>query len=97
MFDRELRRFREAVERGNSLVSQHALDEMDEDRLGILDVEPAMLSGAIVQRQRDRRTGERKAVIEGHASDGQRLAAVVKLTVAARMVLIPVYRIPDHD
>jgi len=97
MFDHDLRRYREAVRLGNYHVSEHALDEMDEDRLGILDVESAILSGAIVKRQRDRRTGERKSVIEGRARDGRELAAVVKWTVSGRMALITVYRIRDHD
>jgi Domain of unknown function (DUF4258) len=97
MFDRDLRRYREAVRLRNYHVLEHALDEMEEERLGILDVESAILSGAIVQRQRDRRTSERKAVIEGRTKDGREVAVVVKRTASGRMALITVYRIRDHD
>jgi len=52
----------------------HAEEEMDDDRLSVFDVESAILTGRIVERQRDRRTREWRYVINGHGLDGTALA-----------------------
>jgi hypothetical protein len=50
VFDRELRRFREAVRIGEYVVTYHGLDEMEDDGLSVLDVESCVLTGSIVER-----------------------------------------------
>jgi hypothetical protein len=47
----------------------HAEEEMDEDGFSIVDVENAVLAGTIVGRQTDRRSRERKYLIEGRTAD----------------------------
>ncbi len=39
-------------------MTTHADEEADEDGLSILDIESAILTGSIVNRQKDRETGE---------------------------------------
>jgi hypothetical protein len=45
-------------------------EEMDDDALSILDVEQVILIGQIVERQRDRNTGDWKYLINGQTDDG---------------------------
>jgi len=45
------------------IVSTHAADEIEDDNLSILDLENIILTGQIVERQRDRTTHETKYVI----------------------------------
>jgi hypothetical protein len=48
----------------------HAWEEMENDGLSLLDVESAILSGRIVERQTDRPWGERKYLIRGRPLEG---------------------------
>lgn len=58
-----LGRMRDAVRAGNYVITVHADEEMDDDGFVIEDVESAILSGEIVQRQTEAITGESKYVI----------------------------------
>jgi len=92
VFDRELRRFREAVRLGEYDITSHGLDEMEDDELSVLDLESCVLTGSIVERQRDRRTGEWKYVIEGQALNGEGVAVVAKRLVRGKMGVLTIYR-----
>jgi Domain of unknown function (DUF4258) len=48
----------------------HAEEEMKEDDLSIFDVERMILTGDIIERQRDQETGEWKYLVRGHVMDG---------------------------
>ena len=54
---------RELVRSGQYVMTTHADEEADEDGLSILDVENAILTGAIVEKQKDRETGESKYLV----------------------------------
>jgi hypothetical protein len=43
------------------VVSTHAANELEDDKLTILDLENIVLSGQIIERQRDRSTREPKS------------------------------------
>lgn len=43
-------KIRNAIRTGNYDVTYHAVEEMAEDKIGILDVESAVLSGKIIKR-----------------------------------------------
>lgn len=64
---------------------------MIEDGLTIYDVEHAILSGKIVERQRDRETNESKYRIRGQAVAGLTMEAIAKLGPTGRLVIITVY------
>ena len=66
----------------------HALDEIDEDGLSVFDVERAVLTGEIIERQRDRRTREWKYLIRGDAVDGRSMVVVSKLSPTDKLVVI---------
>lgn len=54
----------------------HAMEEMAEDDLDILDVEQAVMTGRVVRREKDDPRGT-KYVVEGFATDGETAVGVV--------------------
>ena len=72
-------------------VSTHAADELEDDNLTILDLENVVLSGQIVERQRDRSTRETKYVIQGSILDGTAAEVVVKVGHTGKLFIITVY------
>jgi len=83
--------FRERVRTRNYVVSYHAAEELEDDNLTILDLENIVLTGQVVERQRDPRTEEGKYVIGGHACDGRQAETVVKIGFTGALVFITVY------
>ncbi len=74
------------------VMTTHAEEEMDNDGLTIFDVESIILTGEIVERQRDRKTREAKYLIRGEALDGLRTAVVVgKFGPTDKLVILTVY------
>jgi hypothetical protein len=72
-------------------VSTHAADELEDDNLSILDLENVVLTGQIVERQRDRTTRETKYVIQGRALDGTAAEVVAKVNSAGKLFVITIY------
>jgi hypothetical protein len=75
----------------NYAVSTHAADELEDDNLSILDLENIVLTGQIVERQRDRETKEVKYVIQGNTLNGTAGEVVAKVTPAGKLFIITVY------
>jgi hypothetical protein len=83
---------REKVRRRLYVMTTHAEEEMDNDGLTIFDVESVILTGEIVERQRDRRTREPKYLIRGETVSGARTAVVVgKFSPTDKLVILTVY------
>jgi hypothetical protein len=72
-------------------VSVHATEELDDDNLSILDLENILLTGEIVERQRDRQTYERKFVVRGITVAGLHAEAVVRFGPRGQLIIITVY------
>jgi len=71
----------------------HALEEMAEDGLDIVDMEHAVLAGHVVRIERDDPRGN-KYVIEGLASDGVTPVGVVgRFTGSGWYLIITIYAI----
>jgi len=70
----------------------HAAEEMEDDDLTVLDVESAVLTGRIVERQKDRDTGEWKYLLRGESLAGSKIVVAAKLSVTGKLVIITVYR-----
>ncbi len=58
-------RIRELIHSLKYVVTLHASEELEDDNLSILDLENIVLTGQIIERQRDRKTQEVKCVISG--------------------------------
>ncbi len=74
------------------VMTVHAEEEMDADGLSIFDVENAVLTGRIVERQVDRAGRERKYVIRGRPLEGDDAVVVVaKMGPTGKVVIVTVY------
>lgn len=92
MYDRILKRMREAIRTRNYVMTLHAEDEMNDDNLSIFDVERIILTGEIIERQKDEVTKEWKYLIEGDTILNFAAIAVSKLAVTGKLVIITVYK-----
>lgn len=92
MYERELNRMREKIRLRQYMMTVHADEEMDEDGLTIYDVENAILTGRIVEKQKDRETNEAKFLVKGKTVDETEiLTAVTKFGFIGNLVIITVY------
>ncbi len=84
-------RIRDLVRSLNYVVSIHAAEELDDDNLTILDLENIILTGKIIERQRDRQTREVKCVVRGLTLDALPAETVVKIGPTGRLFIITSY------
>jgi Domain of unknown function (DUF4258) len=91
MFEPVLQELQAKIRLQAYVVTIHADEEMDDDQLAIGDVEACILSGQIVERQRDRVTAENKYRVRGLSLDGLPMETVVKLGATGKLVIITVY------
>ena len=81
----------EKVRKGAYVMTFHAEDEMNADNFTVFDVENGILTGLIVERQRDVDTGESKYVIEGQSLGYRGVGIIAKLSPTDKLVIITVY------
>jgi hypothetical protein len=91
MFEKILRRFRERISIGGFVMTLHAVEEMEDEGLSILDVEHAVLTGKITRRQKDKETREWKYLVNGRSLSQDELVVVAKLSPTDKLVIITVY------
>ena len=91
MYGRVLNQMRERIRTRRYVMTLHAEEEMDGDNLSVFDVERGILTGRVVERQRDRITGGWKYLVEGETLDGDAVMVVARLSVTGKLVIITVY------
>jgi hypothetical protein len=92
VFERLMQQMRAKVRDRRYVMTVHAEEEMDADGLSIFDVENAVLTGRVVERQADRAKGERKYVIRGFPLEGDDAVVVVaKMGPTGKVVILTVY------
>ncbi len=84
---------REKVRASQYIVSAHADERMDDDDLAIYDVECAILSGEIRERQRDRQTKEWKYRLQGASANGSPVEVIAKISPRGKLLIVTVYRL----
>jgi hypothetical protein len=87
-----INRLRDLIRSLNYAVSIHAAEELEDDNLTILDLENIILTGAIVERQRDQQTREVKYIVRGNTLSDIPAEAVVKIAPDGNLFVITVYR-----
>ena len=92
MDKRILDKMREKIRDRQYIMTTHAEEEMDEDELTIFDVESVILTGKIIERQRDEETREHKYLVQGEIVRGSIIAVVVaKFGLTGKLVILTVY------
>jgi hypothetical protein len=79
---------RDLVRRGLYVMTTHADEEADADDFSVFDVESAILTGKIVERQKESETGEWKYVISGETVDEKPLSVVAKFGTSGQILYI---------
>ena len=91
MFQRILKKFREKIRASQFVVTLHAVEELDDEGLSVLDLEHAILTGEIATRQKDAETREWKYLIKGRSLSDDELVVVGKLSPIDKLVIITIY------
>lgn len=91
MYKRILRQMHDRVRKRQYVMTLHAEEEMADDGFTIFDVERAILTGEIVERQEDHLAGEWKYLVLGQTIAGQLITVVAKLGITNKLVIITVY------
>jgi len=91
LFDEILQRMRDKVSSRQYLMTLHAEEEMSDDNLTIYDIEQGILTGEILERQKDKVTAESKYRIRGLTLDAEEVEIIAKLSPTGKLVIITVY------
>lgn len=87
-----LYQFKEHIKTNNYVITLHAKDELDEDNLSIFDMEHAILTGNIIEKQRDNNSNEWKYLIHGKTLSQTFITVVAKMSITGKMIIITVFR-----
>lgn len=93
MFERIIEEIREKVRLRQYVMTLHAEEEMSDDELTIFDIERCLLTGEIVERQKDSNTGEWKYLVKGQTVADDKIIVVLKISPTEKLVFITVYRL----
>ncbi len=97
MFGRVLQRVREKIRNRQYVMTQHARKEMNDDDLSIYDIEHGILTGKILERQKDAVTTEWKYRIGGETFENDKFEVIVKLSPTGKVVIITVYLLYEEE
>ncbi len=92
MFDRILKRMRELIRARRYIMPLHAEDEMEADGLSIYDVESVVLTGHIIERQKDRASAEWKYLVSGQSLADDTVTVTVKFSPTGKLIFITIFR-----
>ena len=93
MYERILNLMQEKIRLQEYVMTLHAEEEMNDDNLSIFDVEQGILTGNIIEKQKDHVTAEWKYLIEGETVAGNLVVVVAKLSITGKLIIITVYLI----
>jgi len=96
MFEQIRDKMRDKIRSLDYVMTIHAEEEMENDNLSIYDIENGILTGEIVERQKDGDADEWKYVIAGEPIDDETLIIVAKLSLTGKLVIITVY-LEDYE
>ncbi len=93
MFESILAKIREKIRLRQYVMTLHAEEEMSDDELSIFDIERCLLTGEIVERQKDSNTGEWKYLVKGQTIAEDKIVVVLKISPTGKLVFITVYHL----
>ncbi len=83
---------REKVRKCEYVVTIHARREMLDDDFTIYDIERGILTGEILERQKDQLTAEWKYRVKGKTISSDDIELIAKLSPTNKLVIITVYQ-----
>ncbi|MCI0519453.1 MAG: DUF4258 domain-containing protein [Chloroflexi bacterium] len=92
MYERILKQMQDKIRARQYVATIHAEEEMVEDALSIFDVESAVLTGKIVERQKDEHPDQWKYVVKGEALSGAEVYVVGRISLTEKLIIITVFR-----
>jgi len=84
---------RNKIRMGDYVMTLHAEEEIDTEELSVFDVERCVLTGEIIERQKDKQTAETKYRILGSAISGDLMEVLAKFGPTGRLFIITAYSI----
>lgn len=94
MYEDILRQMRESIDRRDHILTEHVQEQLDERHLTFYDIERAVKTGRIVERQWDVDWHEYKYVIRGRAYNVSNVEVAAKLTrTRRRIVVLTIYEV----
>ena len=93
MFERILTEIRDKIRLRQYVMTVHAEEEMNDDELSIFDLERCVLTGEIIERQKDKETGEWKYLVEDQSVTNGKIMVVVKISPTGKLVFITTCRL----
>jgi hypothetical protein len=93
MASREIERVRNAILDQRYTLTEHAYDEMDQDKLDVLDVEAAILTGEIEQTLTQDPRGTRYVVVGKGTDESTEVGVVVRFVARDELLVLTVYEI----
>ncbi|MBD2503640.1 DUF4258 domain-containing protein [Anabaena azotica] len=93
----DIDRIREKIRLRQYDMSAHAMEEMAEDMLTILDVEEAVFTGQVIRVEKDDPRGT-KYIVVGTALDQQTPVGIVgRFATSGRYLIITVYEVTELE
>lgn len=93
MYKSVIIKMREKIRTRQYIMTTHADEEMENDHLTIFDVENCILTGDIIERQKDINTGEYKYLIRGECYGFKKnlLIVVGKISITEKLIILTVF------
>jgi Domain of unknown function (DUF4258) len=92
-----LAKIREHVRLGQYDMTAHAMEEMAEDYLDIIDIESAVMTGSISRVETGDPRGKRYVIAGVAANNTTPVGVVGRFPIEARYLIITVYEITPRD
>jgi hypothetical protein len=96
MYKRVLEKMRNLIRMRHYVMTLHANEEMDSDSLSIYDIEHCVLTGSIIEKQKELKTAERKYLIKGYSISKSEIIVVAKISITNKLVIITVFKLKDN-
>lgn len=90
MFSAALKRIQQKINKEMYQLTQHAINELNDDDFFVEDIERGILSGRITERQLEIATGEWKYVIIGNSTQKNKQIGVV-VKEKKKVIIITVF------
>jgi len=91
MYEQTLHKIRDKIRRNEYIVTYHARKEMNDDNYSVFDIERGILTGEIIERQKDKATAECKYRVKGKTISNENIELICKLSPTNKLVIITVY------